>query len=95
LYAKEFWITAMNGTVVTRAEDIGVFASRAMKPETISDEDMKVTVYHSLAIVTGLETVKGTYNGVHGDFAQRFTNVYIRRDGRWQMVTHHSTPIRK
>jgi hypothetical protein len=66
-----------------------------MKPETISDADMKVTVYDNLAIVTGLETVKGTYNGVPGDFAQRFTNVYVHRDGRWQMVTHHSTAIRK
>jgi hypothetical protein len=95
LYAKEFWITAMNGSVVTRAEDIGVFASGDMKPETISDEDMKVTVYENFAIVTGREKLKGTYKGFAGDFVLRFTNVYVHRDGRWQMVTHHATQIPK
>jgi ketosteroid isomerase-like protein len=95
LYAKEFWITSMNGSVVTRAEDIGVFASGDMKPETIIDDDMKVAVYGDFAIVTGREKLKGTYKGFAGDFVQRFTNVYVRRDGRWQMVTHHATPIPK
>jgi ketosteroid isomerase-like protein len=95
LYAKEFWITAMNGSRVTRAEDIGVFASGDMKPEHISDHDMNVTVYPDFAIVTGREHVKGTYKGMAGDYMLAFTNVYVRRDGRWQMVTHHSTPLPK
>ena len=95
LYAREFWISAMNGTVVTREADIGTFASRETKPETISNEGMKVSVYDSVAIVSGIENVKGTYKGMPGDFAMRFTNVYVHRDGRWQMVTHHSTPIPK
>jgi ketosteroid isomerase-like protein len=94
-YAKEFWITSMNGSVVSRAADIAVFASRDMKPETILDEDMKVTAYENFAIVTGREILKGTYKGIAGDFVQRFTNVYVRRDGRWQMITHHATEIPK
>jgi ketosteroid isomerase-like protein len=93
-YAKEFWITSMNGSVVTREQDIGVFASREMKPETIVDEDMTVTVYDDIAIVAGRENLKGTYKGAAGDFTQRFTNVYVRRDGRWQLLTHHATQIR-
>jgi ketosteroid isomerase-like protein len=93
LYAKEFRITAMDGSVVDRARDIDVFASGEMKPQAINDEDMKVAVYGETAIVTGIEDVKGTYKGNYGEFALRFTNVFIRRDGRWQMVTHHSTPV--
>jgi ketosteroid isomerase-like protein len=95
LYAKEFWITSMQGSVVTRSEDIGVFASGDMRPEIVADDDMKVTVYDGFAVVTGREHVKGTYKGMAGDFQLRFTNVYVRRDGRWQMITHHSTPIGK
>jgi ketosteroid isomerase-like protein len=94
LYAKEFRITAMDGSVVDRARDIAVFASGEMKPQAINDENMKVAVYGETAIVTGVEDVKGTYKGNYGEFALRFTNVFIRRDGRWQMVTHHSTPVR-
>lgn len=93
LYAKEFRITSMNGSVVTRDADIGVFRSGEMKPESIVDEDMKVSVYDNTAIVTGVENVKGAYKGNFGQFALRFTNVYVWRDGRWQLVTHQSTPI--
>ena len=28
-----------------------------------------------------------------GEMALRFTNVFVRRDGRWQLVLHHSTPV--
>jgi Domain of unknown function (DUF4440) len=55
LYAKEFRITSMNGSVVTRDADIGVFRSGEMKPESIVGEDMKVSVYDNTAIVTGVE----------------------------------------
>lgn len=98
LYAEEFRISNMNGDVVDRARDIAVFAvrPRVLEPISIVDEDMQVSVYGDVAIVTGIENLKGTFNGVRGpDLALRFTNVFVRRDGRWQMVTHHSTPIRQ
>jgi hypothetical protein len=50
-----------------------------MKPETIVDEEMTVSVYDDFAIVAGRENLKGTYKGAGGEFAQRFTNVYVRR----------------
>jgi len=95
LYAKEFRITAINGSVVERDADIAVFASREMKPEYIRDEDMKVSVYGDAAVVTGIENLKGTYKGMPGEFSVRFTNVFVRRDGRWQLVAGHGTEIRK
>lgn len=95
LYAKEFRITAMNGSVVDRDADIAVFANRDMKPEIIEDDDMQIAQYGEVAMVTGREHVKGTYKGYPGDYWLRFTNVFVRRDERWQMVTHHSTEVRK
>lgn len=95
LYSKEFRITSMNGSVVTRAEDIAVFASGEMKPAAVTDEDMEVLLYDDVAIVRGIENMEGTYKGVFGKFSARFTNVFVKRDGRWQLVTHHSTEIRR
>ena len=72
----------MNGSIVTRAADIGVFASGEMKPESVTNEDMEVLVYDNVAVVTGLENMRGTYKGMFGKFAVRFTNVFVKRDGR-------------
>ena len=33
------------------------------------------------------------YNGNSRPHPRRFVNVYIKQDGRWQLVTHHSTPV--
>jgi ketosteroid isomerase-like protein len=95
LYAKEFWISNMSGSVTSRSADIAAFASGDLRPEMVKDEDMKVSVYDKFAVVTGIEKVKGTYKNFPGEFVFRFTNVFIRRDGRWQMITHHSTLVQK
>ena len=95
LYAKEFRITTAGGSIVERDDDIALFASRAIKPEYIRDEEMKVSVYGDAAVVTGIENLKGTYKGVFGEMALRFTNVFVRRDGRWQLVAHQSTLVPK
>lgn len=58
LYANEFRITAMNGSVVERDADIAVFANRDMKPEIIEDDDMQVSRYGEVAMVTGRERLK-------------------------------------
>jgi uncharacterized protein (TIGR02246 family) len=95
LYAKEFRITSLNGVVVERDADIAAFASGALQPESVKNEDMRVAVYGDTAVVTGLEKMKGTYNSVFGQFTVRFTNVFVRQDGRWLLLTHHSTEVRK
>lgn len=95
LYAKEFRIQSTNGSVVERDADIANFATGALKPDYVKDEDMKVSVYGDTAIVTGIENVGGTYKGNYGEFSSRFTNVFVRRDGRWQLVAGQGTEIRK
>jgi len=95
LYAKEFRVTSLTGAVVDRASDIANFASGDLKPEQVSDDDMTATVYGDSAVVTGREYMKGTYKGRFGEFTVRFTNVYVRRDGRWQLVAHQSTQTAK
>lgn len=95
LYANEFRITAMNGSVVERDADIAVFANRDMKPEIIEDDTMQVSLYDQVAVVTGREHVKGTHKGNPGDFMLRFTNVFVHRDRHWQMTTHHATEVSK
>ena len=95
LYAKELRIHSTNGSIVERDADIANFAAGALKPDYIKDVDMKVSVYGETAVVTGIENVGGTYNGNYGEFSSRFINVFVRRDGRWQLVAGQGTEIRR
>src|SRR5688572_31148561 len=60
LYAQELRIQAMDGSVVEREADIANFATGALQPDYVRDEDMEVSVYDNTAIVTGIENMAGT-----------------------------------
>jgi uncharacterized protein (TIGR02246 family) len=95
LYAKEFRIVTIDGSFSDCDADIALFSSGLLKPEYIRDEDMEVSIYGDVAIVTGRELMGGTYKGERGELAVRFTSVYVRRDGRWQIVAGHATQLPK
>lgn len=95
LYAREFRVQNIAGSVVSREADIDVFASGKLKPDFVRDEDMDVSLYGDTAVVTGVENVGGTYKGNYDQMAIRFTNVFVRRDGRWQLVLHQGTRVPK
>jgi ketosteroid isomerase-like protein len=98
LYAKEFRVHSMNGSVASRADDIAMFKEGRIKPDFVRDEDMSVAIYNDVGVVTGIEKVGGKYpagplKGQYAEFALRFSNVFVRRDGRWQIVLHQGTLI--
>ena len=68
-YAKELRLQTADGGVVTRDEDIALFAARAVRPEFIRPRDLRVAVYGATAIVTGVDSLKGTYRGHPGEMA--------------------------
>lgn len=94
-YAKEFTVGIMNGGEQSRAQDLAMFSSGDLKPTVIADREMHVYVYGETAMVTGIEHLEGSYKGNTGPGLDlRFTNVFVHRDGRWQIVRHQGTPIR-
>jgi len=44
-------------------------------------------------VLTGIAQIKVVSNGTPNAFGVRFTDVYAKRDGRWQMVTWQSTRL--
>ncbi|MBA3715387.1 MAG: nuclear transport factor 2 family protein [Pyrinomonadaceae bacterium] len=50
-------------------------------------------VYGDAAVVTGRWASKGTRKGKTFDDNERYTTVYVKRDGRWQIVSDHTSRI--
>jgi len=98
LYAREFRVQTMVGSIASREDDIAMFRERRIQPEYVRDENMQVSLYGQVALVTGIENVAGRYpdgplKGQRAELSLRFTNVFVDRDGRWQLVLHQSTLI--
>ena len=62
--------------------------------ELAQGDEYDVRIYGDVAIVIGRWTARGINNGQPFDYAARFLSIYVRRDGRWQMVAEQSTDIR-
>ena len=60
----------------------------AVEPSDVKAQDLGDTV-----VLTGVAQIKVTANGAPNAFGVRFTDVYARRGGRWQMVTWQSTRL--
>ncbi len=60
----------------------------AVEPSEVKAQDLGDTV-----VLTGVAQIKVTANGTPNVFGVRFTDVYAKRDGRWQMVTWQSTRL--
>lgn len=92
-YAPELRLQVADGREVSRDEDIALFAAGEIKPEFIRLSDVNVRMYGKTGVVTGVESLKGTYKGHPGQMSLRFITVLSRNDGRWRLVAAQSTRI--
>ena len=71
-----------------RGSDDASTVYTAVEPSDVKAQDLGDTV-----VLTGVAQIKVTVNGNPLAFGVRFTDVYAKRDGRWQMVTWQSTKL--
>jgi ketosteroid isomerase-like protein len=86
LYADEYLSTDADGAIWTKAQDISNVTSGTATLTAAVLDDLKVRRYANVAVVTGRNTVKGTFAGKDISGPTRFTDVFVLRDGRWQCV---------
>ena len=92
--ADEFIFTDGNGGVSTKAEDLaGEATCRRNTAYTQALDEVKVLVYDDVAVLNARQTTSLTRNGEPVTRRARFTDVFVWRDGRWQLVSGQSTRI--
>jgi ketosteroid isomerase-like protein len=91
IVADDFTRTDESAKFATKAEERAlVQAPPASVNASLTNEDMQVRVYGDSAIVTGriVSKVQGSLN-----FQSRFTDTFIKRGGRWQVVARHYSRV--
>jgi ketosteroid isomerase-like protein len=79
--------------VWTKAQDLAELKSGDSVITSWVLDDMKVRIYGDAAVVTGRSTIKETHKGEDWSRQERWTNTWVKRDGRWQCVAGHSSEI--
>ena len=79
------------GELQTRSEFINTIRKQELIYESIAPSEVRVRVYDGLALVTGRSQMRVRNSAGLNSFAIRFTEVYVRRDGRWVLTAWHAT----
>jgi ketosteroid isomerase-like protein len=93
IFAEDLVVIVPGMRVLTKADSLEVFTSGRIKFERYETSETKLRIYDDTAIVTGRLRRTRVIAGAKVDDDWRFTKVYLRRDGRWHVVSFHASNI--
>lgn len=93
MYASEFIYTTSEGQVRNKSQQLNTIASGGLKMEFGKSDDVNIAVYDSAAVVTGRFMGKGIFKENIVDIKERYTTLWVRKEGQWVLVSEHSSPI--
>jgi ketosteroid isomerase-like protein len=80
-----------DGTLATKAETIDSFKKGTTKFSHIHTWDRKIRVFGSTAVVVSKAQVTGVHDGESLSGSYRYTRVYHRHNGVWQIVSFEAS----
>jgi ketosteroid isomerase-like protein len=87
------WIGQNPAGVATKAEALADLKSGDNKLESETLGDMKVRVFGDTAVVNGSDDEKSSYKGKDTSGHYTWTDVFVKRHGRWQAAASQGTLI--
>jgi ketosteroid isomerase-like protein len=91
--AEDFRFMEEDGRLVDRAEYIAARSHNPDNVESAVQDEIEVRQYGDAAISTGGSIIHGTRAGVPFVYRFRWTDVYVRREERWQAVSGQLTAL--
>jgi ketosteroid isomerase-like protein len=95
IYADEFVYTTPDGEVRDKAQQLAFTKSGDLKLEFGRSDDVRVRAYGNTAVMTGRFTARGSFGGRSIDIRERYTAVWVKRRGRWQLVAEQGNFIKQ
>ena len=79
--------------VITRAEALASNDSGTRRVQSWDASDVNIRMYGIVGLVTGLADVTDTLRGEARHIRFRYTHIWVKRNGRWQLVHRHTNRV--
>jgi ketosteroid isomerase-like protein len=93
IYAADFIGVGPSGVVRTKPQVLLDFKSGELKFQSITTDEVRVRIYGNTAVETGRSTMNGQDKGKAVPRDNRFTRVWVKQQGHWQLVLNHYSPL--
>ena len=95
LLAEDFLITVEDGNTYGKVGYISHSADTSVHVEIAEMSDLRIRMHGATAVVTGAYREKGVSRGTPYEYHDRFTDVWIKNEGKWQVLaSHYSVPVK-
>ncbi len=91
--ADDLIYTHSSARLDTKASLIGNMQSGSTVYQSVVPSDVKAQDLGDSVVLTGIAKIQVTTGGKPNAFTVRFTDVYAKRGGQWQMVAWQSTRL--
>ena len=91
LLADDFVGTSPTAHTYTKTQAIQDIKDARYVVDTMQLDDVSVNVYGTTAVSFTSQEEKSTYEGQQTSGHYHFTDVWVKKDGRWQAVASHGT----
>ena len=98
LWSNDLVFTFPNGKVSNKAQRLAgqkPAAQPSQSESATSNDEVKVHLYGNTAVVTVLSTWRGKANNRAYSSQFQATHVWVKQQGRWQLVAAHVSPVKK
>ena len=92
--ANDWVIIDPDGSVIDKQRFLGVIKSGMLSHESMQSDDLQVRDYGNCAVVTALTKTKAKFGRQEFTTEERATDVFVKRDGRWQCVFSQLTKFK-
>ena len=93
LWAEDLFVTVPDMPVMNKEEVLALWKAGKIKFDIYKTSDIRIKVYGDSAVVTGqLVRIRDAKSTKFED-DWRFTKVYVRRNGKWQVVAWHGSHV--
>jgi ketosteroid isomerase-like protein len=91
IVAEDCVFISSTGEKMTKAEADVDRANSTVQLSTTPQMDIRI--FGNVAVVVGMNIETSTYGGLNTSGRYRWTDVFVRRNGRWQVVSAQSTHV--
>ena len=89
LLADDFIITIEDGRTFSKPGYIALNGNHEVHVEISEMSELKVRTYANIVVVIGKYHEKGLSKGKPYEYHDRFTDVWMITDGKWQVIASH------
>jgi ketosteroid isomerase-like protein len=93
LLADEFIVTYGDGTRGDKARELALVADFNQQVDSSTQDEFMVKVFRDTAVVWFTQRLVGPVQGRPVEITNRYMDVFVMREGRWQCVASQSTKL--